>query len=94
MRFAAPFLWDSNDTEPVDLAFMLIIPDGERSREHLKLLARLSRRIVHEEFRDALRAAPDEETVVRWSPRPWPVEGFAQRMPDGVSTNSVRPSRR
>ena len=65
MRFAAPFLWDSNDTEPVDLAFMLIIPDGERSREHLKLLARLSRRIVHEEFRAAQRAAPDEETVVR-----------------------------
>jgi len=65
MRFAAPFLWDSNDEEPVDLAVMLVIPDGERSQEHLRLLARLSRRIVHDEFRAALRAAPDEEMVVR-----------------------------
>jgi len=47
------------------LAFMLVIPDGEQSQEHLRLLARLSRRIVHDEFRAALRAAPDEETIVR-----------------------------
>ena len=65
MRFAIPFPWDSNDEKPVDLAFMLVIPDGERSQEHLRLLARLSRRIVHDEFREALRAAPDEATVVR-----------------------------
>jgi fructose-specific PTS system IIA-like component len=65
MRFTAPFLWDSNDEEPVDLAFMLVIPGGEWSLDHQKLLARLSRRIVHDEFRAALRAAPDEEAVVR-----------------------------
>jgi phosphoenolpyruvate-protein phosphotransferase len=65
IRFADPFRWDAEDEEPVDLAFMLVIPDGERSQEHLGFLARLSRRIVHDEFRDALRAAPDEETVVR-----------------------------
>jgi fructose-specific PTS system IIA-like component len=65
MRFAAPFLWDTNDEEPVDLAFMLVIPDGERSQEPLRLLARLSRRIVHDDFRAALRAATDEEMVVR-----------------------------
>ncbi len=65
MRLAVPIDWNASDGEPVDLAVMLIIPAGERSRNHLRLLARLSRRIVHDEFRAALRAAPDEETVVR-----------------------------
>ena len=41
----------------------VFIPAGEKSTEHLKLLARLSRRIVHDEFRAALRAAPDEAAV-------------------------------
>jgi multiphosphoryl transfer protein len=60
LRFARPIDWNSADGESVDLAIALLIPSGERSMEHLKLLARLSRRIVHDEFRAALRAAPDE----------------------------------
>jgi multiphosphoryl transfer protein len=58
LRFPKPFEW-SPGGEPVDLAVALLIPDGEGSSEHLKLLARLSRRIVHDEFREALRNAPD-----------------------------------
>ncbi len=65
LRFVRPIDWNSADGEPVDLAIALLIPSGDRSQEHLKLLARLSRRIVHEDFRDALRAAADEETAVR-----------------------------
>jgi multiphosphoryl transfer protein len=65
LKFKEPIDWNSTDGEPVDVAIMLAIPAGERSRDHLMLLARLSRRIVHEDFRDALRAAADEEAVVR-----------------------------
>ena len=63
LRFARPVDWNSSDGEAVDLAIALLIPAGEKSTEHLKLLARLSRRIVHDEFRAALRAAPDEAAV-------------------------------
>jgi multiphosphoryl transfer protein len=65
LRFAEPFLWEADDEEPVDMAVMLAIPAGRAAEEHLKLLARLSRRLMHEEFRDALRASRDPEAAVR-----------------------------
>jgi mannitol/fructose-specific phosphotransferase system IIA component (Ntr-type) len=46
------------------MAVMLALPAGEAPKEHLKLLARLSRRLAHDEFRDALRAAPDAAAVI------------------------------
>ncbi len=65
LRFAAPFRWNEGDEEPVDLAVMLAIPSGRAAQDHLKLLARISRRLVHQEFRDALRQAGDPAAVVR-----------------------------
>jgi phosphoenolpyruvate-protein phosphotransferase len=66
LRFDAPLDWHSSDGQPVDLALMLAIPPaGAASRDHLELLARLSRRLVHEEFRDDLRTARDEQAAVR-----------------------------
>jgi len=65
LRFGAPFLWNEDDEEPVDLAVMLAIPSGRAAQDHLKLLAKLSRRLVHEEFRETLREAADPEAVVR-----------------------------
>lgn len=65
LRFREPFLWNPDDEEPVDLAVMLAIPAGRAAQDHLKLLARLSRRLVHEDFRDALRAAADAGAAIR-----------------------------
>jgi phosphoenolpyruvate-protein phosphotransferase len=65
LRFGAPFDWDGTGGEPVDFAVMLALPaGGSASRDHLRLLARLSRRLAHEEFREALRTASDEDDVV------------------------------
>ena len=64
LRLAAPIDWSAADGEAVDLAVMLALPAGEAAREHLKLLARLSRRLVHDEFREALRSAADADAVV------------------------------
>jgi multiphosphoryl transfer protein len=65
LRFREPFLWNAGDEEAVDLAVMLAIPAERAAQEHLKLLARLSRRLVHEEFREALRSAAGAEAVVQ-----------------------------
>ena len=65
LRFARPFPWDAGDDEPVDLAVMLAIPAAGPSGDHLKLLARLSRRLMHDEFREALRAATDADSLAR-----------------------------
>ncbi len=53
----------SGDGEPVDVLFVILGPRDSR-REHIRLLARLSRLLNHGEFRDHLRAAPDADAVV------------------------------
>ena len=65
LRFESPVAWDASDGRPVDLALILAIPAGEKDKGSLKYLARLSRRLVHEEFRDGLRAAAGAEEIVR-----------------------------
>lgn len=65
LRFASPFSWDAGDDEPVDLAVMLAIPAAGPSGDHLKLLTRLSRRLMHDEFREALRTATDKDSLAR-----------------------------
>lgn len=47
---------------PATLVFLIAAPAGGDS-DHLKILAALARRLVHESFRDSLRAAPDAATV-------------------------------
>jgi fructose-specific PTS system IIA-like component len=65
LRFDEPIAWDLGTGQPVDMAVMLAVPAAGPSRESLKYLARLSRRLVHDEFRDGLRTAPDAAAVVR-----------------------------
>ncbi len=65
LRFDEPIPWDLGTGQPVDMAVMLAVPAAGPSRESLKYLARLSRRLVHDEFRDGLRTAPDAAAVIR-----------------------------
>lgn len=65
LKFATPIEWKSSDDQRVDMALMLAIPTPGETQDHLKLLARLSRRLVHEEFRDELRSAADEASILR-----------------------------
>ncbi len=65
LRFSAPVAWDSAAGQPVDMAVLLAIPASGPSQDHLKLLARLSRRLVHDEFRVQLRSAASQEVVIR-----------------------------
>jgi phosphoenolpyruvate-protein phosphotransferase len=65
LRFDTPVAWDAADGRPVDMALMLAIPAGGPAQGSLKYLARLSRRLVHDEFRDSLKTAADAAAVVR-----------------------------
>jgi len=51
-----PVDFDSVDNKPVDLAFVLLVPESAGA-DHLKALARLSRLLKNEEVVDALRKA-------------------------------------
>lgn len=53
----------AGDGTPADLVFLIAAPDGE-SDLHVTLLSRLARKLVHDEFRDALRDAATPADVI------------------------------
>lgn len=54
----------AGDGTPADLLFLIAAPEGAGDT-HLTVLSRLARRLVHEEFRDALRHATTPEDAIR-----------------------------
>jgi len=56
--------WNSFDGEPVDLVFQIGVPASDAGETHLRLLATLSRKLMKDEFRDAIRSAKDEQAVL------------------------------
>lgn len=51
--------WGSNDGLPVRHVLLLAVPENADAKEHLQVLARLARKLVHEEFRAAVEKARD-----------------------------------
>jgi fructose-specific PTS system IIA-like component len=63
-RLKNPIEWGSSDGQPVQIAILLAVPRSTGDQTHLKLLAKLSRRLMHEEFRDSLRNSPDADALL------------------------------
>lgn len=56
--------YDSIDGEKVHLVFMLAI-EGHEANLHLQALAALSRKLIHEEFREKLLSASTKEEIMQ-----------------------------
>ena len=56
--------WTSLDGTDVDMIFMIGVPEVDSSNEHLKILALLSRKLMKDDFRQALRVARSEDEVM------------------------------
>ena len=56
--------FDSLDGEPVDLIFVLLVPH-EATEQHLQILKTLAEKLDQEDIREALRRAPDAQTLYR-----------------------------
>ncbi|SDR74844.1 PTS IIA-like nitrogen-regulatory protein PtsN [Halopseudomonas litoralis] len=56
--------FDSLDGEPVDLIFVLLVPH-EATEQHLQILKMLAEKLDQEHLREALRQAPDAESLYR-----------------------------
>lgn len=63
LRLATPVPFDSPDGRPVNLLFVLLVPE-QATEEHLQILSELAQRFADRAFRDALATAPDAATVV------------------------------
>lgn len=55
--------FDAIDAQPVRLVFLLVGPEGERSR-HIRLLSRISRLMNQDDFRASLLAAETPEAAL------------------------------
>ncbi len=56
--------WNALDTKPVDLVFIIGVPKKDSGSLHLKLLAKLSRKLMNETFRDELRKAETKKDII------------------------------
>ncbi|MBO1308169.1 PTS sugar transporter subunit IIA [Enterococcus sp. 669A] len=64
-RLSQPVDWNSLDGKEVEMAFLLAVPEECAGDEHLKIIAGLSRKLVHEDFREMLRTSASEEEIVQ-----------------------------
>ena len=61
-RLAVPVPFDAPDGEPVNLLFILLVPEAA-TEKHLQLLSELAQMFSSKAFRESLNAAPDAATV-------------------------------
>lgn len=63
LRLATPVPFDSPDGRPVDLLFVLLVPE-QATEQHLQILSELAQRFSERTFREKLQAAPDTASIV------------------------------
>ena len=56
--------WNALDGNPVDLVFLIGVPEKDASTVHLKILASLSRKLMKEDFRNSIRGAKNSSDVM------------------------------
>lgn len=63
IRLAEGIDWDSMDGKPTDFVISLLIPVAEKGTTHLKMLSSVSKMLMRQEEKEALRQATSEEEV-------------------------------
>ena len=59
-RVKDPIIWDQNS---VRIIFMIGVPEHNKDKIHMKILANISRKLIDDEFRKSLIEAKDEKEV-------------------------------
>lgn len=61
-RLTNPIQWDEDET--ASLIFQIGVPAADGGNRHLEILAKLSRNLIHEEFREQLAQATTAQQVI------------------------------
>ena len=56
LKLSEPVEWGSIDDKPVQIVILLAINANDAAQDHMKIFAKLARKIMHEDFRDNLQA--------------------------------------
>ncbi len=62
-KLAQPLEWASLDGNPVQVVFMIAVPQEAAGNEHLKILIAISRKLIDEEFRGKLIAVANYDQL-------------------------------
>lgn len=54
-RLKNPVVWDPESRDTADMVIMIAVPDADAGDTHLDILAKLSRNMMHDDFRNSLR---------------------------------------
>ncbi|WP_138418281.1 PTS sugar transporter subunit IIA [Aquibacillus sediminis] len=57
--------WKSLDGTPVNLVFLIAVPETEAGDEHLRILSQLSRKLMHEDFRQKLKTTTSTDQLIQ-----------------------------
>lgn len=60
-RLIKPISWEGED---VSFVFLIAVPEAQAGDEHLKILAALSRKLMHEEFRQQLKMSASPSDII------------------------------
>lgn len=60
-RTVKPVVWNEETGETADLVILIAVPAEESGNTHMKILANLSRKLMHEEFRETLRTSTRDQ---------------------------------
>lgn len=63
-KLANPIEWKSLDDQPVSLVFLIAVTEEKAGDEHLQILAAVSRKLIHEDFRQSLFEAQTADDVL------------------------------
>jgi fructose-specific PTS system IIA-like component len=66
LKLDTPIEWGSLDEKPVKVLILLAIRESDQATAHMKILATLARRLMHDEFRERLEQEGDAEALCRF----------------------------
>ena len=59
-RLDKPVDWETENNDKVDFIIMIAVKEGEGNDLHLQILSKLSRMLMHEEFRAELKNSDED----------------------------------
>lgn len=63
-RLRTPVDWNSFDGKPVFCVFLIAVPASNAGNDHLKILIAISKKLMHEDFRNSLLQAKTPEDIL------------------------------
>lgn len=64
IRLKNKIQWCENNENLAKLVFMIAVPESDKENTHLKILAQLSRNLMHDDFREKLSNLTDKAEIL------------------------------